>query len=225
VNDASEELPGTQITARLLDGAMNLLVRKDWTVNVPRGGNRSEPQELSWQIPERTSESYFFLLVSAADAGGRQLSQQTYSLRVVKLPTDAEARRKRLAGADPLAKTGPWLKPQMESVPTTLSAEIVQVKTAGPELEATVVLKNIGTKPAYPVRLAALPDAYSTVWSDNYFWLDPGDRVEVRGRIRTDMTGIDLVSNPKVATSSDIILEISAWNARAQQLKVAAVVH
>jgi hypothetical protein len=86
-----------------------------------------------------------------------------------------------------------------------------------------VVVKNTGTKPAYPVRLAALPDAYSAVWSDNYFWLDPGDRVEVRARIRTDMTGIDLVSNPKIATSSDIILEISAWNARAQQLKVPAV--
>jgi len=40
-----------------------------------------------------------------------------------------------------------------------------------------------------------------------------------------DMTDIDLVSNPKVATPSDINLEISAWNARAQQLKVAAVTH
>src|ERR1019366_1091344 len=129
----------------------------------------------------------------------------------------------RLEGADPLAKSGPWLKPQIESVPTTLSAEVVQVKAAGPELEATVVVKNTGTKPAYPVRLAVLPDAYSAVWSDNYFWLDPGDRVEVRARIRTDMTGIDLVSDPKVTTSSDMILEISAWNARALQLKVAAI--
>ena len=223
VNDASEELPGTRITARLLDRAMNLVVRKDWTVNVPGGGSRSETEELSWQIPEHTPESYFFLLVTAADVGGRPLSQQTYSLRVVNLPTDAEARRKRLEGADPLAKSGPWLKPQIESVPTTLSAEVVQVKAAGPELEATVVVKNTGTKPAYPVRLAALPDAYSAVWSDNYFWLDPGDRVEVRARIRTDMTGIDLVSNPKVTTSSDMILEISAWNARALQLKVAGI--
>ena len=223
VNDASEGLPGTRITARLLDRAMNLVVRKDWTVNVPGGGSRSETEELSRQIPEHTPESYFFLLVTAADVGGRPLSQQTYSLRVVNLPTDAEARRKRLEGADPLAKTGPWLKPQIETVPTMLSAEIVQLKAAGPELEATVVVKNTGTKPAYPVRLAALPDAYSAVWSDNYFWLDPGDRVEVRARIRTDMTGIDLVSDPKVTTSSDMILEISAWNARALQLKVAAI--
>jgi hypothetical protein len=37
------------------------------------------------------------------------------------------------------------------------------------------------------------------------------------------VTGIDLVSNPKVTTSSDMILEISAWNARALKLKVAAI--
>src|ERR1019366_5732366 len=122
------------------------------------------------------------------DAGGRTLSQQTYSLRVVELPKDVEARRKRLEGADPLAKSGPWLKPQIESVPTTLSAEVVQMKAVGPELEATVVVKNTGTKPAYPVRLAALPDAYSAVWSDNYFWLDPGDRVRGAG---TDPHGHD----------------------------------
>ena len=223
VNDASEGLPGTRITARLLDRAMNLVLRKDWTVNVPGGGSRSETKELSWQIPEHTPESYFFVLVTAADVGGRPLSQQAYSLRVVNLPTDAEARRKRLEGADPLAKSGPWLKPQIESVPTSLSAEVVQVKAVGPELEATVVVKNTGTKPAYPLRLAVLPDAYSAIWSDNYFWLDPGERVEVRGRIRMDMTNIDLVSNPKVATPSDINLEISAWNAQAQQLKVAAI--
>jgi hypothetical protein len=93
----------------------------------------------------------------------------------------------------------------------------------GPELEATVVVKNTGTKPAYPLRFAVLPDAYSAIWSDNYFWLEPGERVEVRARIRMDMTDIDLVSHPKVATPSDINLEISAWNARAQQLKVTAV--
>lgn len=222
VNDSSEERSGMQITARLLDRSMNLAVRRDWTVNVPGGGSRSEPQEISWQIPERTPEGYFFLLVSAADASGRLLSQQTYSLRVVNLPTDPEARRKRLEGGDPLAKSGPWLKPQIASMPTTLSAEVVQFKQVGPELETTVVVRNTGTKPAYPVRLTALPDAYSAIWSDNYFWLAPGDRVEVRARIRTDMTGIDLVSNPKIATPSDITLEISAWNARAQQLKLAA---
>ncbi len=140
---------------------------------------------------------------------------------MVNLPTDTEARRKRLEGADPLAKTGPWLKPQIEAVPTILSAEIVQVKAAGPELSNCG-----GEKYGYETRisgdLSALPDAYSVIWSDNYFWLDPGDCVEVRARIRTDMTGIDLVSNPKIATPSDIALEVSAWNAPAQQVKVAA---
>jgi len=56
-DDASKELPGTRITARLFDRAMNLIVTKDWTVNVPAGGagpkrrkflgrSRSTPGEL-----------------------------------------------------------------------------------------------------------------------------------------------------------------------------------
>jgi hypothetical protein len=45
------------------------VLRNQWAVRVPAGGSRSEPQELTWKIPERTPESYFFLLLGLMDAG------------------------------------------------------------------------------------------------------------------------------------------------------------
>ena len=219
VNDSFEELPGTRITAQLLDRSMHPVLRKEWVGSVPAGGRRSEPQELTWKIPEHTPESYFFLLLNLAD-GGRPLSRQTYWVRVAKLPADPEARRKWLESAEPLTKTGPWLKPQIEGLPTTLAAEIVQAKVEGTELVATVVVRNTGSTPAYPVRLAVWPDVYSAVWSDNYFWLDPGERVEMNVRVRLDMAGLDPMSHPKVATPADLTVGVSAWNAPGQKLSV-----
>jgi beta-mannosidase len=219
VNDSCEELPDVRITARLLDRNMSPVLRNQWAVRVPAGGSRSEPQELTWKIPERTPESYFFLLLSLMD-GGRPLSRQAYWVRVAALPSAPEARRKQLETAEPLTQTGPWLKTQLESLPTALGAEIVQADAAGPELQATVVVRNTGGKPAYPVRLGVWPDVYSAVWSDNYFWLDPGERVEVQARIRLDMRGIDPVSRPKVATPADLTVVVSAWNAPQQKLSV-----
>jgi hypothetical protein len=63
---------------------------------------------------------------------------------------------------------------------------------------------------------------YSTIWTDNYFRLDPGEIARLTVRIRADMTGIDLMSNPKVASPSDVALEVGSWNAPALQLKLAA---
>jgi hypothetical protein len=88
----------------------------------------------------------------------------------------------------------------------------------GPELHVTAVVKNTGVKPAYPVVLKVDPDTYSVLWSDNYFWLAPGESVVVEGTVRLDMTGLDPVTNPPVANPSELKFSVSAWNADAAQL-------
>ena len=75
-------------------------------------------------------------------------------------------------------------------------------------------MKNAGTAPAYPVRIALLPDTCSTVWSDNYFWLAPGESTTVTGLVRLDMRGLDPLSPALVARASDLKVEVSAWNAK-----------
>jgi len=79
-------------------------------------------------------------------------------------------------------------------------------------------VRNTGSKPAYPVELNVGPDTYSALWSDNYFWLAPGESVVVEGTVRMDMTGLDPVTNPTVAKPSELRLSVSAWNAVPAQL-------
>lgn len=51
------------------------------------------------------------------------------------------------------------------------------------------------------------------MWTDNYFWLAPGEEVSVRGIVRLDMIGLDPFTRRKVASRADLSLQLSAWNA------------
>ena len=215
VNDEPEPLAGAQITARILDSGMKPVVNDQWKLTVPAIGMKSDSHEVRWLIPADTPESYFFLELTMTGADGRRLSRRAYWLRVLKSLADPAARQKwqAVAVGEPLNTKGPWLKPQIENVPTTISARVVDSKVIDHELRLTVNVKNTGDNPAYPVHLAIDPDAYSVFWSDNYFWLAPGESVTVEGTVRLDMTGLDPITNPRIATASDLTLSVSAWNA------------
>ena len=49
------------------------------------------------------------------------------------------------------------------------------------EAELTIEVRNVGRLPAYPVQVSVVPDEYSTVWGDNYFWLAEGETKIVTG--------------------------------------------
>ena len=146
---------------------------------------------------------------------GQRLSRRAYWLRVLKSMADSVALAKWQfdAVAEPLATHGPWLKPQIEGLHTSVSAKVLSSQVVGPDLQLTILVKNTGANPAYPVQLAVRPDTYSVLWSDDYFWLASGESVRVEGTVRLDMTGLDPVTNPRVAVASDLRLSVSAWNA------------
>ena len=191
INDAPEALAGAQITARILDRDMKPAWSDQWKLTLPANGMKSDSHEVRWLIPADTPESYFFLELTMTGTDGHRLSRRAYSLRVLKSLADPAARQKWQAAAvgDPLNKNGPWLKPQIESVPTTVSARILDSKVTGNELHLQVNVKNTGSNPAYPVHLDLAPDTYSVLWSDDYFWLAPGESVTIEGTVRLDMTG------------------------------------
>jgi beta-mannosidase len=215
VNDGDQSLRNAQIAARFLNAAMKPVRNDNWVITIPANGAKSESHEVGWLIPVDTVESYFFLEVTMTAADGRRLSQRAYCLRVLNSLSDLAVRRKWEAGpvGEPLTKTGPWLKPQIQGVPTVVSARVVDSRVADHELWLTVDVRNTGPNPAYPVHLAIGPDTYSVIWSDNYFWLAPGDSASIKGIVRLDMTGLDPITNPRVVTPSELTLFISAWNA------------
>jgi beta-mannosidase len=222
VNDGQEPIAGAQITARILDRRLQTVAREQWQLGVLANGMKSDAHEVHWLIPADTPESYFFLELTMSNPNGRRLSRRAYWLRVLKSLADPGVRKKWQAAAvaEPLSTTGPWLKPQIESIPTTVSARVVESKVADDELRLTVKVRNAGADPAYPVQLAIEPNTYSVLWSDNYFWLAAGESVMIDGTVRLDMSGLDPISNARVATPSDLRLSVSAWNAAASRCAV-----
>ena len=199
IHDAPEGLKEGRITARLLDGRLTPLLDKTWSVDVPGGGRKSDDREIAWRIPADTPEQYFFLELTLFDSAKRSISRQAYPLRVLKSLADPKNRQKWTSRPLPetLCTSGPWLRPQLSSAPTKLAARIVssrQVSTR--EAELTIEVRNAGRLPAYPVQVSVVPDEYSTVWGDNYFWLAEGETKIVTGTVRLDMEGLDPVHRP-----------------------------
>lgn len=210
LNNGERPVKDAKITATILDPKMQPILRKEWTTDVPAGGYAGKAQEITWSIPADTPKAYYFLELTMQSSKGKQLSQQAYYFRV------------HTEEASAMTKSGPWLKPQLESVPTSLSAVIKDAHSiSATEAQVIVEVTNTGPNPAYPVALNIKPETYSVIWSDNYFWLRPGERKTVQGLVRRDMTGLDLMTqHPKKMKTSDMVLEISAWNAREIQQKL-----
>ena len=215
VNDAEEPLEGARVIARIFDRNMRQMREARWALSVPGGGHKSEAHDITWHIPPDTPESYFFLEVTLNGPGGAQRSRQIYWVRVLKELADPAARQKWQSAPvpEPLSKSGPWLKPQVAALRTSLTAQGDFHQKSATEAEVTVSVQNTGKKHAFPVRLAVLPDTYSVLWSDNYFWLPPGETATATGTVRLGMAGIDLLTNPPVAKAADLTVEVSAWNA------------
>jgi len=214
INDAAAPLSGVKLIARVLDSSMNEVASKSWTVTVPADGYAMATKKISWQIPAKTPEGFFFLELTLTSADGKHLSRQAYPLKIWGELADPVKRAewKARPAETKLTKTGPWLKPQMEKCPTTIVAKLLRVSQSGKEAQVRLVVSNTGSKPAYPVRLSLSPDECTVLWTDNYFWLKPGESKEISGVARLDMTGIDNVGTPINAKLSDVTVSVSAWN-------------
>jgi len=225
LNDAAAPMTGARITARVLDRTFREAGKWTWTTTVPGGGNKGKAKEISWPIPADTPDSYFWLEVTLTDAKGKRLSQQVYWMKALRSLADPEARKAWQAkpSTDPICKNGPWLRPQVESVATSLDAKVVRIKQTGAEASVVLRVANTGKAPAFPVRIGVQPDAYTNIWSDNFFWLAPGESREITGRIKLDMNGLDPVTKPAVASLSDITVGVSAWNAPVRSLRAEAL--
>jgi beta-mannosidase len=222
LNDRPQMLREVQIRARIYDQQLRVIHEDLWTTDVPADGYMSEKREMQWPIPEKTAEGYLFFELTLSDSQGHRLSRRMYWLRILAMLADAAERKRWQAAPVPeLAnEKGPWLIPQMQAVTTSLSALLDSATGSGKEAEISLTIENTGKSPAYPVSVEIVPDLYSGLWSDNYFWLAPGERVTVQGIIRLDMRGLDPITNPPLANPADLAVKVSAWNAAGVQLRL-----
>jgi beta-mannosidase len=220
LNDRAEALKGSRIRVRVYDRAMQLAYQEDWATDVPSGGYASEGRDVHWPIPANTPEGYLFFELTLSDAQGARLSRRMYWLRILQMLVDPEARKRWQAApvAEPLNQSGPWLKPQIEGFGTSLQATIKIESQSQKEAELSVAVENVGKLPAYPVRLQLAPDVYSVIWSDNYFWLAPGEKSTLHGTMRLNMNGLDPITKPPAVSPGSLRVRVSAWNAPVTEL-------
>lgn len=222
LNDHPQALTSSSVRARIYDRQLRVVHEDQWTTNIPPNGYMSQKHEIAWPIPSNTPEGYLFFELTLNDSRGSMLSRRMYWLRVLHMLADP-AERKRWQAApvpEPLNQNGPWLIPQVQAVPTSLRSSAKLLKESGKEAQISLVVENTGKAPAYPVSVEIAPDRYSVLWSDNYFWLAPGEKVTLQGIVRLDMTGLDPITTPKILKSADLVARVSAWNASASTMPI-----
>jgi beta-mannosidase len=222
LNDSEQSLSGVNFLARIYDLKMRSVHEEKWTADVPANGYASEKRDVSWSLPADMAEGYFFLELTLSNSSGARLSRRAYWLRALKMLSDPVARKQWQSGpvAEPPTKTGPWLRPQLESLSTSIKASARLERRTKTHAEIAVSLENSGDLPAYPVRLQLKPDSYSALWSDNFFWLAPGEKVSIAGTVRLDMHGLDPFAKTPSAGDANLALQVSAWNAAGSELQL-----
>jgi beta-mannosidase len=221
LNDGERAVSDHRIQARIFDRDLHVLHEEHWLSELPANNRASQARDVTWPIPANTPEGYLFLELSLNDTRGALVSRRVYWLRIVQMLADPEARKRWQSApvAELTTQTGPWLKPQLEATRSSLQAAAKLENKSQKEAELSLTVTNSGQVPAYPVRVEVLPDSYSVLWSDNFFWLAHGETATLRGTVRLDMGGLDPVMKPPVASPSDIRLRVSAWNAPVMEVR------
>jgi beta-mannosidase len=221
LNEGNGDSEDVSIQARIFDRDLRVVHDEQWRTRLPSNNRASEARNVEWPIPANTPEGYLFFELSLRDPRGALVSRRAYWLRIVTLLADPGARQRWQSAPVPELVTdkGPWLRPQVAATRSSLEATAKIEGQSEKEAKLSVRLTNRSQVPAYPVRVELLPDVYSVLWSDNFFWLAPGETVSIEATVRRDMSGLDPVAKPPIRKAADFRLRAWAWNAPALELE------
>jgi len=185
-NDTMNDLCDAGIRVRFYDQRLSLLKERCYPVSVSHN-SAQHGGFFRYGLPNSSGGKIYFLCVDLMDEREQVLSRSVYTPRVGEPPTESVYLRE-----------GPWIS-QVKDWPTNLKADWKQswTKQDDSSFRATVAIRNTGTRPAYQVSLSTPGNDSLTSYSDNFFWLEPGETRDIDMRSTIPQT--------KVA--------IGAWNA------------
>ena len=182
------DIKGARLTARLIDP--QLKKRQTWNewpaIDVPAGPQTVTGPDIRFTVPDDFARSFFFVAIEMNDREGKLLARNVYTFRCPLQLEDAafreEYRRKSKQGL--LLVEGPWLRPQLLKLPTKLQAKVVSAKKESDTRGSLVVaVENTGERPAAMTNIHVV-GRLRYVADDAFFWLEPGERREVKLRLR-----------------------------------------
>ncbi|MGH7955968.1 MAG: glycoside hydrolase family 2 protein [Opitutaceae bacterium] len=216
--EAVTAIPNSSLVVRVFDREFAVVAEKRYDDVV---GGLLESKRFSFDVtaPD-TPDSIFFIVAEVRAADGALLSRNIQWPRVLASFADQKVRTDyRSQLQDSLQYTnGPWLKPQAARQPTTLAVSAMQRLPAGRfhagDLAARYdfTVTNTGRKPAFMVRLNVGHDALRAVFTDNYFWLNPGESRAITMTVRNG-AGIGPFDYDAKDSVDAVSVAVDAWNA------------
>lgn len=184
------DLDGVRLRARLL--GPHLDPRQEWkewpALNLPAGPQGVAGPTFGFTVPDDFARSFFFVVLELNDASGKELARNVYTFRCPPQLEDEAFReeyRSRAKQGLQLSE-GPWLRPQLQKLPTTLNAKVVSVeRESGTRGRLVVEVENTGDLPAVMTNVH-VSGQLRYVADDAFFWLEPGERRVVKLRLRLE---------------------------------------
>jgi beta-mannosidase len=182
------DVKGARLNARLIDPQLNeRQVWNDWpAVDVPAGPESIAGPAIGFTVPDDFARSFFFVVIEINDAAGKLLARNVYTFRCPPQLEEAAFREAYRRGSKQglQLSEGPWLRPQLLKFPTELDAKVVSAeKESDTRGRLVVEIENTGDRPAVMTNVH-VAGCLRYVADDAFFWLEPGERREVKLRLR-----------------------------------------
>jgi beta-mannosidase len=183
-------LSGCRLTARLV--GPDLAERQRWDklapVDMPAQPEAVAGPGFRFRVPDEFARSFFFVVLEMSDPQAHRLARNAYPFRCPPQLEDAAFRRKYRESPRPalMLDRGPWLRPQLEKHPTTLTCTILESSREDRRrARLRVEIRNLGPRPAVMVSLH-VAGRVRYVADDAGFWLEPGESRTLALRLRLD---------------------------------------
>jgi beta-mannosidase len=206
-------LAALSVSVQILDPQFHLLWNQKRHMDVPHGPSAKGLEMGEFTIPDSLEDKFFFVVAEAKQADGKLLSRSVYWPRCLKLMNDPDFRAKYRGSPQPSLKLehGPWLRPQVAAVRTTLDLAVVSRKDASDsESTVRVRVRNTGASPAFDAHVDIAGTKRTFYGTDNDLWLMPGEERALDYKV--------LWRDP--ATRSGASVTAGAWNAETRQVRM-----
>jgi len=206
-------LSALTVSVQILDDRFHSVWEQKRQMDVPPGPSAKSLELGEFTIPDSLEDKFFFVIAEAKQPDGKLVSRSVYWPRCLKLMNDPDFRAMYRGSPQPSLKFehGPWLRPQVAAVLTSLDLAVISRKDVA-ESESTfrVRVRNTGTSPAFDAHVDIAGTKRAFYGTDNDLWLMPGEERTLDYKV--------LWRDP--ATRSSASVTASACNAETREVPV-----
>lgn len=206
VHAPEPSIPAARVTVEVYNHRFETVWREERPISVKPGPSVNSVELGTFHISPDLTDKFFFLVAELKGPGGALISRSVYWPRCLRLMEDAAFRERYRETSQPslVLTNGPWLKPQVTALPTTLELAVTERQDIDDRHSRLQVrVHNTGSRPAFLTQVDITGTKRATYGSDNFFWLPAGETRQLAFNV--------LWREP--ATRPRARVTVRAWNA------------